>query len=120
MSRRLFLVVRRRGAKFFTFPSAARSKGESLITCAIKELFDNVGKALYVYPVSALPTAHWVAPVARKDEGRVFFFRGELLAGDVALQADSYDAHAWVTLWEMEKMMEPEVFRAVRGALRAV
>jgi hypothetical protein len=83
LPRRLYLVVKPVGRPHWEFPAAFREKGESMIKTAVRELYDSVGKSLYVYPTSALPIAHHVPPVERAAEGRVFFYRGQLLAGAV-------------------------------------
>ncbi len=78
LSKRLYLIVKPKttssgseGARDrWIFPECRREKGESMIHAAIRGLYEHVGKSLYVYPVSALPIAHYVAPLDRQDLGR--------------------------------------------------
>ncbi|DAZ97110.1 TPA: hypothetical protein N0F65_010433, partial [Lagenidium giganteum] len=113
---RVFLIVKNEeGSRYpWFFPVTEKQEGEKMRDAAVRELIDVAGEELEVYPVGNAPIGHLQFLHDEQDKSgfdgtKVFFYKSQLVSGDVALNNTKSQDYLWVTQKELSEYFAPEV-----------
>lgn len=111
----LFLIVKRnRSSNSWQFPQGRWRPQETLREVSERVIDRAVGK-VNRYFISNSPQGHYVykypAELQQKRDSfgaKVFFYRAQLIAGNVKLETKLYTDYAWIARDEVEEYFDPE------------
>lgn len=123
---RLFLLVKNDASSKFPwfFPVGEKQEDEKMRDAAVRSLQAHCGAELQVYPVGFAPMGY--IKYLHEDDGKsgfdgtkIFFYRAQLVAGDVSLDASKSADYEWVTHRELMEYLEPATAEYVQKMLPA-
>ncbi|TMW55459.1 hypothetical protein Poli38472_010341 [Pythium oligandrum] len=116
---RVFLIVKNNApdAKFpWFFPVGEKQDEEKMRDAALRQLGEYCGSELEVYPVGYAPMGYvkYLHDDATKqasgfDGTKVFFYKSQVIVGDVKLNAAHASDYLWVTQSELNEYFEKDV-----------
>ncbi|RLN93187.1 hypothetical protein BBJ28_00003001 [Nothophytophthora sp. Chile5] len=110
---RVFLLVKNEAAKFpWFFPVGEKQAAEKMRDAALRLVSETVGDELVANPVGFAPIGY----VKYLHEGdsefdgtKVFFYKSQVLDGDVQLNEQKASDYLWVTQSELAEYLDPEI-----------
>ncbi|KAH7472340.1 hypothetical protein PRIC1_005203 [Phytophthora ramorum] len=112
---RVFLLVKndQKDAKYpWFFPLGDKQDAEKMRDSALRHVSETVGDELEATPVGNAPMGYVKylhEDDAEFDGTKVFFYKSQLLYGDVALNQDKASDYLWVTRDELSEYLDPEI-----------
>ncbi|KAI1007370.1 hypothetical protein K3495_g843 [Podosphaera aphanis] len=131
LDRTLYLVVKNKGKKVWSFPSAQLLSRESLYQAAERILVQSCGPNMNTWIVSHVPiTHHVVEPVMEEgnekkmlNKGRAtFFMKGRIMTGqaDITNNKFDYTSFRWLTKEELEDTLSSHFYHRIRNSLHSL